>query len=219
MKFKPGDKVRCIRQSEFPEHKLDVGQVYTVAEQVYPCGVSLIENPRRTSAGHRFTHSASRFELVAEALLEEAVKDIKDKQPEFRVGDVVRCKDADGYEQFGFRAGELYTVTYVLPGGRGPTLLNFKELAKYKGGTIFAHRFELVSRAQELANFEATLSKVVKRVGPALKPDLSKPKPQIGTLDEYGPVNVPANPIFNAIGKRWPTNQSDVLIQLDELTK
>lgn len=38
--------------------------------------------------------------------------------------------------------------------------------------------------------------------------------PYRGSLDEYGPETEKPNPLFNAIGKRWPTHPSDVVSAL-----
>jgi hypothetical protein len=42
--------------------------------------------------------------------------------------------------------------------------------------------------------------------------------PGLGTLDEYAPEPpAPAHPVFEAIQRRFPTHQSDIVIALDEL--
>lgn len=55
-------------------------------------------------------------------------------------------------------------------------------------------------------------------MGPSSLPVLVEQMPHIGTLEEYGPANAPENPIFRAIGKRFPTHPSDILQHLDELS-
>lgn len=101
VKFKVGDQVQCIRESEILE--IDNGSVYTVTSEADRFGEIKVD-------GKHWSILADRFVLVK--VQESVPVPVEVKTHEvFQSGDIVKCVDNDG--AIHFNIDKYYTIAHV----------------------------------------------------------------------------------------------------------